>query len=189
MERFIQSTIQPVGCLVLLGSNDSSLLLGISSRLAFGCNVVPYSVYCFRIAPRVGLVVGFFRQYYRSAAAGSTLATGQAERVMSRRSGIMIALMFAVVVVGLDWSLVFHWIPIVHQTNGIWLNVWRIGRYLFICLRGQLMTQIVIDTSFGLIKLMFDNHELVRVEQANQNNKWAYSNDVLQPVIDCIEGR
>ena len=28
------------------------------------------------------------------------------------------------------------------------------------------MTQIVIDTSFGLIKLMFDNHELVRVEQA-----------------------
>ena len=52
------------------------------------------------------------------------------------------------------------------------------------------MTQIVIDTSFGLIKLMFDNHELVRVEQAqSKQSRGHISNDVLQPVIDCIEGR
>ena len=52
------------------------------------------------------------------------------------------------------------------------------------------MTQIVIDTSFGLIKLMFDNHELVRVEQAqSKQSNGRISDDVLQPVIDCIEGR
>jgi O-6-methylguanine DNA methyltransferase len=52
------------------------------------------------------------------------------------------------------------------------------------------MTQIVIDTSFGLITLMFDNHELVRVEQAQSKQSIGrISNDVLQPVIDCIEGR
>ena len=38
------------------------------------------------------------------------------------------------------------------------------------------MTQIVIDTSLGLIKLMFENHELVRVEQSQiKTNKWAHS--------------
>ena len=52
------------------------------------------------------------------------------------------------------------------------------------------MTQIVIDTSFGLIRLMFDNHELVRVEQAqSKQSSGRISKDVLQPVIDCIEGR
>jgi len=52
------------------------------------------------------------------------------------------------------------------------------------------MTQIVIDTSFGLIKLMFDNHELIRVEKAqSKQSSGRISNDVLQPVIDCIEGR
>ena len=52
------------------------------------------------------------------------------------------------------------------------------------------MTQIVIDTSFGLIKLIFDNHELVRVEQTqSKQSNGRISDDVLQPVIDCIEGR
>ena len=52
------------------------------------------------------------------------------------------------------------------------------------------MTKIVIDTSFGLIKLMFDNHELVRVEQAqSKQSNGRISDDVLRPVIDCIEGR
>ena len=52
------------------------------------------------------------------------------------------------------------------------------------------MTQIVIDTSLGLIKLMFENHELVRVEQAQSKQRSGHiPQDVLQPVIDCIEGR
>ena len=52
------------------------------------------------------------------------------------------------------------------------------------------MTQIVIDTSLGLIKLMFKNHELVRVEQAQSKQGSGHiPRDVLQPVIDCIEGR
>ena len=52
------------------------------------------------------------------------------------------------------------------------------------------MTQIVIDTSFGLIKLMFNNHELVRVEKAqSKQSDGRISEDVLRPVIDCIEGR
>ena len=36
------------------------------------------------------------------------------------------------------------------------------------------MTQIVIDTSLGLIKLMFENHELVRVEQAQSKQGSGY---------------
>ena len=52
------------------------------------------------------------------------------------------------------------------------------------------MTRIVINTSFGLIKLIFDNHELVRVGQAQSKQpSGRISSDVLQPIIDCIEGR
>ena len=52
------------------------------------------------------------------------------------------------------------------------------------------MTQIVIDTSLGLIKLMFEIHELVRVEQTQSKQRSGHiPQDVLQPVIDCIEGR
>ena len=51
------------------------------------------------------------------------------------------------------------------------------------------MTQIVIDTSLGLINLMFENHELVRVEQSQSKHRSGHiPQDVLQPV-DCIEGR
>ena len=47
------------------------------------------------------------------------------------------------------------------------------------------MTQIAIDTCLGLIKLMFENHELVRVEQAQSKQGSGHiPKDVLQPVID-----
>lgn len=52
------------------------------------------------------------------------------------------------------------------------------------------MTQIVVDTSLGLIKLMFENHQLVRVERSQSKQRSGHiPQDVLQPVIDCIEGR
>ena len=52
------------------------------------------------------------------------------------------------------------------------------------------MTEVTIESSLGLIRLVFDGRELVRVEQANSKEKGGHvAEEILKPVIDCIEGR
>ena len=52
------------------------------------------------------------------------------------------------------------------------------------------MTQALVKTSLGHIKLEFDGPYLIRVEQARSIEQGdQISQDVLQPVIDCLEGR
>ncbi len=52
------------------------------------------------------------------------------------------------------------------------------------------MTALTIDTSLGLIKLVFEGRELTRVEQASSKEEGGQVPDeILKPVIDCIEGR
>ena len=52
------------------------------------------------------------------------------------------------------------------------------------------MTTLTIDSSLGLIKLVFEGRALTRVEQANSKEEGGQVPDeILKPVIDCIEGR
>lgn len=52
------------------------------------------------------------------------------------------------------------------------------------------MTEVTVESSLGLIRLVFDGRELVRVEQANSKEKGGHvAEEILKPVIDCIEGR
>lgn len=52
------------------------------------------------------------------------------------------------------------------------------------------MTALTIDTSLGLIKLVFEGRKLTRVEQASSKEEGGQVPDeILKPVIDCIEGR
>lgn len=52
------------------------------------------------------------------------------------------------------------------------------------------MTALTIDSSLGLIKLVFEGRELTRVEQASSKEEGGQvPRDILEPVIDCIEGR
>jgi O-6-methylguanine DNA methyltransferase len=49
---------------------------------------------------------------------------------------------------------------------------------------------LTIDTSLGLIKLVFEGRKLTRVEQASSKEEGGQVPDeILKPVIDCIEGR
>lgn len=52
------------------------------------------------------------------------------------------------------------------------------------------MTEATIESSFGLIRLIFKNRDLVRVEQAvSRAESGRIPDEVITPVIDCIEGR
>ena len=52
------------------------------------------------------------------------------------------------------------------------------------------MTALTINSSLGLIKLVFEGRELTRVEQASSKEEGGQVPDeILKPVIDCIEGR
>ena len=52
------------------------------------------------------------------------------------------------------------------------------------------MTTLTIDSSLGLIKLVFEGRALTRVEQASSKEEGGQVPDeILKPVIDCIEGR
>jgi O-6-methylguanine DNA methyltransferase len=52
------------------------------------------------------------------------------------------------------------------------------------------VTALTIDTSLGLIKLVFEGRKLTRVEQASSKEEGGQVPDeILKPVIDCIEGR
>lgn len=52
------------------------------------------------------------------------------------------------------------------------------------------MTALTIDTSLGLIKLVFEGRKLTRVEKASSKEEGGQVPDeILKPVIDCIEGR
>jgi O-6-methylguanine DNA methyltransferase len=52
------------------------------------------------------------------------------------------------------------------------------------------VTALTIDTSLGLIKLVFEGRKLTRVEQASSKEDGGQVPDeILKPVIDCIEGR
>jgi len=49
---------------------------------------------------------------------------------------------------------------------------------------------LTIDTSLGLIKFVFEGRKLTRVEQASSKEEGGQVPDeILKPVIDCIEGR
>lgn len=52
------------------------------------------------------------------------------------------------------------------------------------------MTQITVKTSLGFIRLAFDGTDLIRVEQASSIERGdQIPQGILQPVIDCLEGR
>jgi O-6-methylguanine DNA methyltransferase len=52
------------------------------------------------------------------------------------------------------------------------------------------VTALTINSSLGLIKLVFEGRELTRVEQASSKEEGGQVPDeILKPVIDCIEGR
>lgn len=52
------------------------------------------------------------------------------------------------------------------------------------------MTQITVKTSLGFIRLAFDGTDLIRVEQARSIERGdQIPQGILQPVIDCLEGR
>ena len=52
------------------------------------------------------------------------------------------------------------------------------------------MTEVTIESSLGLIRLVFDGREIGRVEQANSKGEGGHvAEEILKPVIDCIEGR
>ncbi len=52
------------------------------------------------------------------------------------------------------------------------------------------MTEATIESSFGLIRLIFKNRDLVRVEQTiSRSESGRIPDEVITPVIDCIEGR
>ena len=52
------------------------------------------------------------------------------------------------------------------------------------------MTAVTIESSLGLIRLVFEDRVLARVEQARSKEEGGHvPEDILKPVIDCIEGR
>ena len=52
------------------------------------------------------------------------------------------------------------------------------------------MTTVTIESSLGLIRLVFDDRVLTRVEQARSKEEGGrVPEEILKPVIDCIEGR
>jgi O-6-methylguanine DNA methyltransferase len=52
------------------------------------------------------------------------------------------------------------------------------------------VTAVTIESSLGLIRLVFEDRVLVRVEQARSKEEGGrVPEDILKPVIDCIEGR
>lgn len=52
------------------------------------------------------------------------------------------------------------------------------------------MTAVTIKSSLGFIRLVFEGEDLVKVEPAKSKKKGGQvPREILQPVIDCIEGR
>ena len=52
------------------------------------------------------------------------------------------------------------------------------------------MTAVTIESSLGLIRLVFDDQVLTRVEQARSKEEGGcVPEEILKPVVDCIEGR
>ena len=52
------------------------------------------------------------------------------------------------------------------------------------------MTAVTIESSLGLIRLVFEDRVLARVEQARSKEEGGrVPEEILKPVIDCIEGR
>lgn len=52
------------------------------------------------------------------------------------------------------------------------------------------MTAVIIKSSLGFIRLVFEGQDLVKVEPAKSKKEdGQVSREILQPVIDCIEGR
>ena len=52
------------------------------------------------------------------------------------------------------------------------------------------MTAVIIKSSLGFIRLVFEGQDLVKVEPAKSKKEGGQvSREILQPVIDCIEGR
>ena len=52
------------------------------------------------------------------------------------------------------------------------------------------MTAVTIESSLGLIRLVFEDRVLARVEQARSREEGGrVPEEILKPVIDCIEGR
>jgi O-6-methylguanine DNA methyltransferase len=52
------------------------------------------------------------------------------------------------------------------------------------------VTAVTIESSLGLIRLVFEDRVLARVEQARSKEEGGrVPEDILKPVIDCIEGR
>jgi O-6-methylguanine DNA methyltransferase len=52
------------------------------------------------------------------------------------------------------------------------------------------VTAVTIESSLGLIRLVFEDRVLTRVEQASSKGEGErVPEEILKPVIDCIEGR
>jgi O-6-methylguanine DNA methyltransferase len=52
------------------------------------------------------------------------------------------------------------------------------------------VTAVTIESSLGLIRLVFEDRVLARVEQARSKEEGGrVPEEILKPVIDCIEGR
>jgi len=52
------------------------------------------------------------------------------------------------------------------------------------------VTAVTIESSLGLIRLVFEDRVLARVEQARSREEGGrVPEEILKPVIDCIEGR
>jgi O-6-methylguanine DNA methyltransferase len=52
------------------------------------------------------------------------------------------------------------------------------------------VTAVTIKSSLGFIRLVFEGEDLVKVEPAKSKKKGGQvPREILQPVIDCIEGR
>ena len=52
------------------------------------------------------------------------------------------------------------------------------------------MTTVTIESSLGLIRLVFEDRVLARVEQARSKEEGGrVPEEILKPVVDCIEGR
>jgi len=52
------------------------------------------------------------------------------------------------------------------------------------------VTAVTIESSLGLIRLVFEDRVLARVEQARSKEEGGrVPEEILKPVVDCIEGR
>jgi O-6-methylguanine DNA methyltransferase len=52
------------------------------------------------------------------------------------------------------------------------------------------VTAVTIESSLGLIRLVFEDRVLTRVEQARSKEEGGrVPEEILKPVVDCIEGR